>query len=127
MRAPDEAPGPKWFESLSHLNAIRRDPVHFGTSLIEKFGDVVQFRFGPVRAFLLAHPDDYEHVLQKNFSNYRKGFGFKKLSAIMGEGLTSSEEKIWRPHRKHCRGMRQARWMPQSSIHAPCGHRRCAG
>ena len=66
-----------------------------------EFGDVVAFRFGPVRACLLAHPEHVQHVLQKNHRNYDKNaFSYRRLKALLGDGLITSDGAVWQAHRR---------------------------
>jgi len=65
------------------------------------YGDVVGFRFGPIRACLLAHPEHVQHVLQRNHRNYDKNaFSYRRLKALVGEGLITSDGAVWQAHRR---------------------------
>jgi cytochrome P450 len=101
MRAPDIAPGPPgyplfgvlpemWFDSRLKVHAR-----HVG-----RFGDVIRYRFGPVEAHLLLHPDDVKYVLQENHVNYVKGRGTRRMRLFLGHGLLTSEGELWRRQRR---------------------------
>ena len=47
-----------------------------------------------------SHPDDIQHVFQKNHKNYEKSKGYEKLSRAIGNGLLTSEGEFWKKHRR---------------------------
>lgn len=52
-------------------------------------------------SYLLNHPAHVEHVLQKNYRNYRKTpMLVKKLRPVLGEGLLTSENDLWAKQRE---------------------------
>ena len=71
MVAAPEAPGPKTLWPGGHLFYFRRDPLNFFTRLAREYGDVVQFRAGPQRVFLLNHPDYVRDVLVTHHERLR--------------------------------------------------------
>ena len=96
-----DPPGPPGHWLLGHTHAIERDALGVLMSGFAAYGDVVGFRFGPIRACLLAHPDHVQHVLQKNHRNYDKNaFSYRRLKALVGEGLITSEGDLWQKHRR---------------------------
>jgi hypothetical protein len=54
------------------LPAVRRNPTAVFLRCARQFGDVVYFRIGPRRGYLLTNPADVRHVLQDNARNYHK-------------------------------------------------------
>lgn len=52
-------------------------------------------------SYLLNHPAHVEHVLQKNYRNYRKTpMLVKKLRPVLGEGLLTAENDLWARQRE---------------------------
>jgi cytochrome P450 len=95
-----EPPGPPGHWLLGHSRAIERDALGVLMQGFREFGDVVAFRFGPIRACLLAHPDHVQHVLQKNHRNYDKNaFSYRRLKALLGDGLITADGAVWQAHR----------------------------
>ena len=98
LRAP---PGPPGHWLLGHTRAFERDALGVLMGGFGAYGDVVGFRFGPIRACLLAHPEHVQHVLQKNHRNYDKNaFSYRRLKALVGEGLITSDGAVWQAHRR---------------------------
>jgi cytochrome P450 len=85
---------------LGMLPAIRRDPVGVFTQAARRFGDVVYFRIGPRRGYLITNPDDVRHVLQDNARNYHKSPLYAKLRMFLGNGLLTSEDDFWLRQRR---------------------------
>jgi cytochrome P450 len=65
-------PGPRGVPGLGTLLAARRDPLGVFMDAMRRFGDVVFFKYGPRRAYLITNPADIRHVLQDNARNYHK-------------------------------------------------------
>jgi cytochrome P450 len=64
------------------------------------YGDVVTFRFGPRRIFLLNHPDLIERVLVTDARHYRKHQGLQLFKVLLGNGLVTSEGDFWLRQRR---------------------------
>ena len=98
LRDPAGPPG-HWL--LGHTRVFERDALGVLMRGFAEYGDVVGFRFGPIRACLLAHPDHVQQVLQKNHRNYDKNaFSYRRLKALVGDGLITSEGALWQEHRR---------------------------
>jgi cytochrome P450 len=102
--APTPAPGP----SVRSILCARAEVIAFGSgreldqllALRRHHGDVVRLQLGGRVAHLIAAPDDIQHVLQGNHSNYVKGRGLDKTKRLLGEGLLTSEGEMWRRQRR---------------------------
>jgi cytochrome P450 len=95
-----EPTGPRGHLLLGHSRALEQDALGVFMRGFREFGDVVAFRFGPVRACLLAHPDHVQHVLQRNHRNYDKAtFSYRRLRVLVGEGLITADGARWQAHR----------------------------
>jgi cytochrome P450 len=93
-------PGPRGWPILGMLPAIRRDPVGVFMRGALQFGDVVYFRIGARRGYLLTNPEDVRHVLQDNARNYHKSPLYDKLRLFLGNGLLTSEDDLWLRQRR---------------------------
>lgn len=99
--APPLPPGPPNYYLMRHLRRASRDPIGFYRSAWESYGDFVRIHwYGPFSAYLAVHPDSVEQVLQANWSNYTKGFFYKRLSVFTGQGLFTSEGDLWLKQRR---------------------------
>lgn len=97
---PRHAPGPRGRRLLGSLHDVRTDRLRFVTAATRDYGDIVCFRMGPKRLFLLRHPDHVRHVLVDNQRNYRKGLGLDEARPLLGEGLLTSEGAVWAAERR---------------------------
>ncbi len=95
-----EAPGPRGRYLLGNLPERRADPLGLYMRGALEFGEVVRFRMGPLRVFLLSNPEHIKYVLQDNQKNFFKGFGYDPLAPALGNGLLLSEGDFWRRQRK---------------------------
>jgi cytochrome P450 len=82
------------------LPAIRRDPTAVFMNAARRFGDVVYFKIGPRRGYLITNPADVRHVLQDNARNYHKSPLYDKLRMSLGNGLLTSEDEFWLRQRR---------------------------
>jgi cytochrome P450 len=82
------------------LPAVRRDPTGVFVRAARRFGDVVYFKIGPRRGYLLTNPADVRHVLQDNARNYHKSPIYEKLRMSLGNGLLTSEDELWLRQRR---------------------------
>lgn len=82
------------------LPAIRRNPTGVFLTDAHRFGDVVYFRIGPRRGFLITNPADIRHVLQDNARIYHKSPLYDKLRVSIGKGLLTSEDDFWLRQRR---------------------------
>jgi cytochrome P450 len=82
------------------LPAVRRDPTTAFLDAARRYGEVVYFRIGPRRGFLITNPRDVRHVLQDNARNYHKSPLYEKLKIFLGNGLLTSEDEFWLRQRR---------------------------
>jgi cytochrome P450 len=82
------------------LPAVRRDPTGVFLAAARRFGEVVYFKIGPRRGYLITNPADVRHVLQDNARNYHKSPLYDKLRATLGNGLLTSEDEFWLRQRR---------------------------
>lgn len=96
-----EPSGPPGEGRFGHLATFRRDPLSAILQGFCDYGDVCRFRFGPMKAFLLARPEHIQHVLLDRADNYDKKIpSYRLLKGLLGEGLLTSEGDFWRRQRR---------------------------
>ena len=104
MRASEPthlAPGPPGELLLGHVRAFQLAPLEFLLEARRNHGDVVRLRAGFKPAFLLAHPDHVQHVLQTAATRYPKGTRvLDRVGRVLGRGLVNSEGQLWRQQRR---------------------------
>ncbi|QSQ25346.1 cytochrome P450 [Pyxidicoccus parkwayensis] len=101
MSAAREAPGPKGHWFWGSLRERRKESLHFFLRMHREHGRVAQWRMGPVnRVISLVDPEHVRHVLVEHVGRYTKGFGGKRLSAMLGNGLLTSEGDFWKRQRR---------------------------
>ena len=99
---PSRAPAPVLrgkVPLLGVLPALARDPL----AVFEQarpLGDVVRLAVPGRPVFVLAAPAHVRHVLQENHLNYRRTPFHDQLKAVLGEGLLTSEDGLWRRQRR---------------------------
>jgi cytochrome P450 len=100
MAAASWPPGPKGHLFLGQLPEFRRNLLGFLTYCAGEFGDVVYFRLGPRRVFLISDPDLIDDILVANNRNFIKHFALRMNSLLLGKGLLTSEGDFWRRQRR---------------------------
>lgn len=94
------APGPRGRHLLGSLLEVRRDRLRFVADAARTYGDLVCFRMGPKRLYLINHPDYARHVLCDRVANYEKGLGLAEAAPLLGQGLLTSEGDLWAAQRR---------------------------
>jgi cytochrome P450 len=96
-----QPPGPGFPATLALLPTLVRDPLTAMRRVAHTYGDIVHVQLGPMRIYLLNHPDHVKHVLQDNYPKYRKSSIYHEFSMLLGEGqLTTNDMEYWRAQRK---------------------------
>ncbi len=96
------APGVSQWLPLPYgsFKASLRDPLAFQTQARERFGDVFRFRLGPLLIHSLYHPDHVRRVFQDHFKNYPRGWHYKLLGRLLGNGMLVNEGETWKRQRR---------------------------
>ena len=95
--APSPSKGLPWFGQV--FEALR-DPIGIMMDGMLTYGDVMFFKFGPYRYFLLSDPTAIKHVLTDNAKNYVKSRNYQGLRILFGQGLLTSEGEFWKRQRR---------------------------
>lgn len=94
-------PGPKGLPLLGSVRDFRRDPLSFLTACAREHGDIVAYRIGPLQVRLLSGPEEIERVLVREHHDFPKmRFFWRQVSAVFGNGLLTSEGKLWQRQRR---------------------------
>ena len=69
--------------------------------MFTRYGDTVYLPVRPWQGlYLLSRPEQAEHVLAANQGNYVKPFTYRPLRMMLGDGLLTAEDPLWRRHRR---------------------------
>jgi cytochrome P450 len=117
---------------------MRRDSLGFLSAMVRTYGDIVALPFGPVRIYLLCHPEQVAYVLQGHAHNYGKSRFSAQVRPLLGQGLATSDGALWRTqrrlvqpafHRERLAGLAEtittathamlARWAPHAATGTP--------
>lgn len=97
---PLRPPGPREWLPGGSLIPLLRDRIGF-ISYAATFGDLVSFRIGPVRVFLVNDPELVQDILVTNHGLYKKTAGYDFLGRLLGKGLVTSDGALHRSQRAH--------------------------
>ena len=105
MRNADQivgrGPGPTPLELFRSLAGLREDPLRFLDQAVERYGELVHYRLGPLNAFLLSRAEDIQRVLLDNQRNYtRDTFQYNALAEVTGRGLLTNDGEDWLRQRR---------------------------
>ncbi len=97
---PIAPPGPK--RSLLQTIVYRpgRNPLEFFTSLARTYGDLAYVRLGPERLYLVSDPRVIRDILTTDHGNFTKSRGLERTKRLLGEGLLTSENPLYRRQRR---------------------------
>jgi cytochrome P450 len=89
-----DPPGPRDGFFLRRLVRFRRDPTGSFEALQREYGDVVLFRMGKRRLYLLSHPELVRDVLVTQHRNFIKSYALQRARVLLGHGLLTSENPL---------------------------------
>src|SRR5262245_66639332 len=94
-------PGPKGLPLLGNLLDFRRDVLRYYLEWSRDYGEIVSLNLGGWPVVLLNNSDYAEYVLVRNHRNFFKfPLFFRKVRAIFGQGLLTSEGEFWLRQRR---------------------------
>jgi cytochrome P450 len=86
---------------LRAIRSIGDDPLAFLAEQWRVHGDVVQFPIPSPPTYLVSHPDDVRMVLVGRSRDVSKDtIQYRALSRVTGQGLLTSDNPVWREHRR---------------------------
>ena len=70
--------------------------------LFNQYGDHYKAKFPDQDSwvYVLNNPEMANHILIKNYKNYRKGVGTGQINVLLGRGIIVSEGDLWKRQRK---------------------------
>lgn len=96
-------PGPRGLPLLGSSLSVQRDTLGFFDAA-RTYGDIYRFKLlspvGILTVHVLSRPEYVRHVLRDHQANYRKSGAYDRLSAVIGNGLLTSEGDFWRRQRR---------------------------
>ncbi len=93
--------GPRGLPLLGVALDMQKDILGWNLRAALEYGPVVRYRYGPLRSYLVTHPEGLKHVLQDNVKNYTKEhFAFGMIRRVVGDGLFTSEGATWLKQRR---------------------------
>jgi cytochrome P450 len=103
------------------LRAMRRigdDPLAFLAQQWRLYGDVVQFPIPSPPTYMVSHPDDVRMVLVGRSRDVTKAtIQYRALSRVTGQGLLTSDNPVWREHRRVLQPAFHADTLPGVAAH----------
>src|SRR5438874_4267499 len=93
-------PGPPGTLLGGNLREFRQDMLGFYLRIAREYGDLISFRLGPRRLYLVNHPDLIEEVLVHRSRQFRKHYAFRMNRLLLGNGLLTSESDFWLRQRR---------------------------
>jgi cytochrome P450 len=95
-------PGPRGSDAVRTLaRLVTGRPLEACTGLFARYGDTVYLPVRPWEGlYIFSRPEQAEHVLAANQGNYVKPFTYRPLRMMLGDGLLTAEDPLWRRHRR---------------------------
>jgi cytochrome P450 len=93
-------PGPRGRWLTGCLREFMDRRLDFFTEIAREYGDVVGFRLGTRRVWLINAPELIEQVLVTDNKLYIKHFGARMYQPLLGNGLLLSEGEFWLRQRR---------------------------
>jgi cytochrome P450 len=97
---PIAPPGPKRWLLQTFVYRPGRNPLEFFTSLARTYGDLAYVRLGPERLYLVSDPRVIRDILTTDHGNFTKSRGLERTKRLLGEGLLTSENPLYRRQRR---------------------------
>jgi cytochrome P450 len=96
-------PAPKSLPFVGNLPEFKQNPLACMSRWHRDYGDIVSFRLGLKRFYLLSHPALVEHALIEQPDVFVKMYEPQKpkgLQLVLGQGLLTSKGDLWQRQRK---------------------------
>jgi cytochrome P450 len=94
------ARGPFGLPPLGVLPAVRRDSLAFLRTTFARYGDVAAYWLGPLRSYLVSHPDAVRQVLQDTRTFTKDHLSYRLVRTVVGDGLLTSQGEVWLRQRR---------------------------
>lgn len=90
-KEPFLPPGPNGLPLLGSLVDYFPDMLGFLKRVSDEYGDIVYYKLGSRKMYLLNNPEHIKDVLVTNNRNFEKSRALKRSKIILGEGLLTNE------------------------------------
>jgi cytochrome P450 len=77
-----------------------RDLLVWLESNFKKYGEIYRANIFGKDVYVISAPEYAQHVLRRNWQNYRKGQAIKRVAILLGNGLMVSEGDFWKSQRR---------------------------
>ncbi|WP_058868246.1 cytochrome P450 [Chloracidobacterium thermophilum] len=84
----------------ANIYRFRTDALRLLQGMYRRYGDIVQFRLGSERVFMVSNPDYIREILITNHKNFIKGRGLQRARKFLGNGLLTSEGEFHKRQRR---------------------------
>ncbi|MBO0778515.1 MAG: cytochrome P450 [Ktedonobacteraceae bacterium] len=115
--SPTRVPGPRGLPLIGVLPYLAKDPFGFCMQAAAEGDGLVQLDVGPVKAYLVSHPDYVRQILVTNASNYIKGSMMNGIRLALGNGLFTSDGDFWKRQRRLMQPAFHVRQIQQMAAH----------
>jgi cytochrome P450 len=79
---------------------LPKDPLGFCLKAALAGEGLVRLDVGPMKIYVVSHPDYMRHILVTNAGNYNKGSVMDGIRVALGNGLFTSDGELWRRQRR---------------------------
>ncbi len=77
-----------------------QDLLSWMTDQFNRFGSIYHASVYGAHVYVVSDPQHADHILRKNWQNYRKGLVIKRVGLLLGNGLMVSEGEFWKSQRQ---------------------------
>ena len=94
-------PGPAFKELLAYGILLQENHFPFESLQVlqKKYGDIIYCPWPNRKTVLICSPEGMRQVLKDKHNSFHKGRNYKHLRPLIGDGLLTSEEEVWREQR----------------------------
>jgi cytochrome P450 len=97
---PARPPGPRGLELLKMHVDFSRDQIGCLGGIAQQYGPMSSFKLGGFDTYLITEPALIEQVLLRKSDAFHKDALTAELADVLGQGLLTSEDPVWRRQRK---------------------------
>jgi cytochrome P450 len=77
-----------------------QDLLNWTNNYFKRYGNIYKASVYGSSVYVISAPEYAEHVLRKNWQNYKKGLAIKRIAWLLGNGLMVSEGEFWKSQRR---------------------------